>query len=238
MGTRTNQSRVLVVVPARNEADSIGALIRELKQRTSADILVVNDASADGTEGIVRAAGVPLVSLPVNLGIGGAVQAGFRYALENRYDVAVQADGDGQHDPAYIEALVRPILQDQADVVIGSRFLQKAGFRSSFKRRLGIRGLQALTRLLTGRTFTDSTSGFRAYDSRAIAFLAENYAVDFPEPEAIVALLKRGFRILEAPVVMRGRKAGASSISGWKSVYYLYKVVVSVVIEAFRSPHD
>jgi len=233
-----SRPRGLVIIRARNEAETIGAVIRELKQKDPSDILVINDASVDETEEHVRRSGVPIVTLPINLGIGGAVQTGFRYSVENRYDLAVQVDGDGQHDPSYIEDLVRPILEDRADVVIGSRFLRKGGFRSSFHRRMGIRGLQALGRCLTGQTITDSTSGFRAYNSRAVAFLADNCAVDFPEPEAIIAMLKRGFRILEVPVVMRSRKAGTSSISGWQSIYFLYKVVVAMIIEAFRSPHD
>ncbi len=229
---------MLVIIPAYNEADSIGELIRDLKKGGPSDVLVIDDASTDGTEENVRRAGVPCISLPVNLGIGGAVQTGFRYAVENNYDIVIQLDGDGQHDPRYLEDLVRPILEDRADVVIGSRFVRKAGFQSSLHRRMGIRGLRVLIRLLSGHTITDCTSGFRAYNSRANAFLADNYAVDFPEPEAIIALLKRGFRILEVPVIMRSRQTGRSSISGWKSVYYLYKVVVSMVIEAFRSPHD
>jgi glycosyltransferase involved in cell wall biosynthesis len=231
-------AKTLIIIPAYNEADSLGALIRDLKEEGQADILVVNDGSTDRTEGCLLESGVPSVSLPINLGIGGAVQTGFRYALEKHYDIAVQVDGDGQHDPLYIEDLVRPIFQDQADVVIGSRFVRKTGFQSSYHRRVGIRFLQFLSRLLTGQAITDSTSGFRAYNSRAIAFLADKYAVDFPEPEAVIAMLKRGFRIREVPVEMRGRGAGTSSISGWKSVYYLYKVVISMVIEAFRSPHD
>jgi glycosyltransferase involved in cell wall biosynthesis len=230
--------RRLVIIPAYNEADSIGPLIRDLKKGGQSDILVINDGSTDDTEDCVQKSNVPYVSLPINLGIGGAVQTGFRYAFENHYDIAVQVDGDGQHDPSYIEDLVRPILQDQADVVIGSRFVHKTGFQSSYHRRMGIRLLQFLSHLLTGHTITDSTSGFRAYNFKVIAFLADNYAVDFPEPEAIISLLKRGFRILEVPVVMRSREAGSSSISGWKSIYYLYKVVISMAIEAFRSPHD
>lgn len=232
------RSRILVIIPAYNEADSIETVIRNVREGGLTDVLVINDASTDGTEGNVRRADVPCVSLPVNLGIGGAVQTGFRYSVENNYDIALQVDGDGQHDPRYFGDLVRPILEDRADVVIGSRFVRKVGFQSSLPRRMGIRGLQVLSLLLTGQAITDSTSGFRAYNSKAIAFLADNYAVDFPEPEAIVALLKRGFRIFEVPVIMRSRKSGRSSISGWRSVYYLFKVVVSMAIEAFRSSHD
>ncbi len=229
--------RKLIVIPAYNEGESIGSLIRQLKAEGHTDILVINDGSTDNTEEIVRESDVSQISLPVNLGIGGAVQTGFRYAFENQYDIILQVDGDGQHDPGYIEDLIRPILQNQADVVIGSRFIQKMGFQSSFHRRMGIRILQFLNYLLTGQHITDSTSGFRAYNFKAVAFLADHYSIDFPEPEAIVSLLKKGFRIVEVPVIMKCRERGRSSISGLKSIYYLYKVIVSIVIEYFRSSH-
>lgn len=230
--------KTLIIIPAYNEAKSIGSLIRELKKEGPADILVVNDGSTDDTEEVVRRSDVSCISLPVNLGIGGAVQTGFRYAHEKLYPLALQVDGDGQHDPRQIELLIRPILQDQADVVIGSRFIQKTEFRPSLHRRMGIRFLQFLSRLLTGQAVTDCTSGFRAYNEKAISYLAYRYAVDFPEPEAVVSLLKKGFRILEVPVAMRSRAAGRSSISGWKSIYYLFKVVISMGIEFIRSPHE
>jgi glycosyltransferase involved in cell wall biosynthesis len=224
----------LIIIPAYNEADSIGPLIQRLQNEGHADILVVNDGSTDDTEAIVRNLGVSVISLPINLGIGGAVQTGFRYAVKNRYDAAIQFDGDGQHDSKYIEDLLRPILEDRADVVIGSRFIQKAGFQSSFLRRTGIKILQSLNSVLTGKKITDCTSGFRAYNFKAYSFLSESYSVDFPEPEAIIALLKKGFRILEVPVVMKGREAGTSSIYGFKSVYYVSKVFLSIVFEYFR----
>jgi hypothetical protein len=235
---RPDPMRKLIVIPAYNEAESIGSLIRHLRAEGRSDILVINDGSSDNTEEIVRQSGVLFVSLPLNLGIGGAVQTGFRYAFENRYDVVMQLDGDGQHDPSYIEDLIRPILDDRADVVIGSRFIQKQGFQSSFHRRMGIRVLQWLNRILTGRHITDCTSGFRAYNFKAVAFLADHYSVDFPEPEAIISMLKRGFRIVEVPVIMRSREHGRSSIRGWKSIYYICKVIVSITIEYFRSSHE
>lgn len=235
---RPEPMRQLIVIPAYNEAESIGPLIRKLREVGRSDILVINDGSSDNTEEIVRQSGVLFVSLPLNLGIGGAVQTGFRYAFENRYDVVLQLDGDGQHDPGYIEDLIRPILEERADVVIGSRFIRKQGFQSSFHRRMGIRVLQGLNRILTGRSITDCTSGFRAYNFKAVAFLADHYSVDFPEPEAIISMLKRGFRIVEVPVIMRSRQRGRSSIRGWKSIYYICKVVVSITIEYFRSSHE
>jgi len=224
----------LIIIPAYNEAGSIGSLIRQLKNEGQSDILVVNDGSNDNTEEIVRNMGVTCISLPINLGIGGAVQTGFRYAFEKQYDIALQVDADGQHDPSFIEDLIRPILQDRADVVIGSRFIQKVGFQSSFSRKIGIRILKLLNYLLMGKNITDCTSGFRAYNFKAITFLSENYSVDFPEPEAIVSLLKKGFRILEVPVVMKPREAGNSSIYGLTSIYYVFKVFISIIIEYFR----
>lgn len=230
--------KTLIIVPAYNEAQSIGSLLRELKKEGTWDILVVNDASTDNTEDVVRASGVSWISLPVNLGIGGAVQTGFRYARDNRYQIAVQVDGDGQHDPRQIHILTRPILLDQADAVVGSRFVQKTDFRTILHRRMGIRFLQFLSHLLTGHAVTDSTSGFRAYNEKAFSYLADRYAVDYPEPEAIISLFKKRFRILEIPVAMRRREAGRSSISGGKSIYYLFKVVVSMVFEFIRSRHE
>lgn len=224
----------LIIIPAYNEAGSIGSLIRQLKNEGQSDILVVNDGSNDNTEEIVRNMGVTCISLPINLGIGGAVQTGFRYAFEKQYDIALQVDADGQHDPSFIEDLIRPILQDRADVVIGSRFIQKVGFQSSFSRKIGIRILKLLNYLLMGKNITDCTSGFRAYNFKAITFLSENYSVDFPEPEAIVSLLKKGFRILEVPVVMKPRETGNSSIYGLNSIYYVFKVFISIIIEYFR----
>lgn len=224
----------LIIIPAYNEAGSIGSLIRQLKNEGHSDILVVNDGSNDNTEEIVRNMGVTCLSLPINLGIGGAVQTGFRYAFEKHYNIALQVDADGQHDPSFIEDLIHPILQDQADVVIGSRFIQKVGFQSSFSRKIGIRILKHLNYLLMGKTITDCTSGFRAYNFKAISFLSENYSVDFPEPEAIISLLKKGFRILEVPVVMKRREAGNSSIYGLNSIYYVFKVFISIIIEYFR----
>jgi hypothetical protein len=230
--------KTLIIVPAYNEARSIGPLLRELKREGPWDILVINDGSTDDTEDVVRGSGVSWISLPLNLGIGGAVQTGLRYAREKHYQIVVQVDGDGQHDPRQIERLIQPILRHQADAVIGSRFLQKTDFRSNWHRRTGIRFLQFLSRLLAGQSVTDCTSGFRAFNEKAVSHLADHYAVDYPEPEAVISLFKQRFRILEVPVAMRSRKAGRSSISGWASIYYLYKVVVSMVIEFIRSPHE
>ncbi len=177
---------------------------------------MVNDGSLDATSARARATGQALVvDLPKNLGIGGAVQTGFKYAARNGYRIAIQFDGDGQHLAAEIPKLLAGSARGEVSMVIGSRFMEKhAGYRSTFVRRLGIRVFEGLNSLLIGQRITDNTSGFRAYDERAIAFLARHYPVDYPEPEAVILLGRNGFRIAEVPTPMRERQAGGSSISG------------------------
>lgn len=230
--------KILTIVPAYNEA---GAIEKTLGCIRAVDmdlgIVVIDDCSTDNTAERARGTGAAVVSLPINLGIGGAVQTGFRFAVENRYHVAVQVDGDGQHDPAFIPELIAPILEGSADVVVGSRFIRREGYQSRFLRRMGIRMFQYLNRVLIRQKITDSTSGFRAYNAAALEVLQDNYPVDYPEPEALVMLKKRGFRITEVPVIMRDRHAGVSSISGWKSAYYMIKVTLSILIESVRLPN-
>ncbi|MBN1196610.1 MAG: glycosyltransferase family 2 protein [Candidatus Aminicenantes bacterium] len=229
--------KILTIVPAYNEAGSIEATITHIRAvDLDLEIVVIDDCSTDQTAALAYAAGVDVVRLPINLGIGGAVQTGFRFAVDNHFDIAVQVDGDGQHDPAFIPNLIAPILEDRADVVVGSRFIRREGFQSLFMRRLGIRLFQHLNRLLIRQKITDSTSGFRAYNAAALRVLQHNYPVDYPEPEALVLLKKRRFRLAEVPVLMRNRHAGESSISGWKSIYYMIKVTLSILIESVRLP--
>ena len=167
---------------------------------------------------------------PVNLGIGGTVQGGYVYALKNGYDIAVQADGDGQHDISYLGKLVEPIEKGEADIVIGSRFIEKQGFQSSAGRRFGINFLSGLILVCTGIRIKDVTSGFRAVNRKFIEIYADNYPQDYPEPEAIVAGVMNGAKIKEVPVIMRERAGGTSSINLWKSVYYMIKVSLAVII--------
>lgn len=229
--------KILTIVPAYNEAGSIEATITHIRAvDLDLQIVVIDDCSTDQTAALAYAAGVDVVRLPINLGIGGAVQTGFRFAVDNHFDIAVQVDGDGQHDPAFIPDLIAPILENKADVVVGSRFIRREGFQSLFMRRLGIRLFQHLNRLLIRQKITDSTSGFRAYNAAALRVLQHNYPVDYPEPEALVLLKKRRFRLAEVPVLMRNRHAGESSISGWKSIYYMIKVTLSILIESVRLP--
>jgi glycosyltransferase involved in cell wall biosynthesis len=228
--------KTLIIVPAFNESGNIqrtvkGLLVLDLKS----DVLVIDDGSRDGTRQEALDAGAQVVSLPFNLGIGGAVQTGFLYAFEHNYDMAVQVDGDGQHDPTYIRALLRPLLAGEADMSIGSRFMaDNAGFKSSFSRRLGISFFVHLINALTGVKVTDPTSGFRAYNKKMIALFAAYYPLDFPEPEAIVVAQQQRARICEVPVVMQARERGSSSIKRLKSVYYMVKVTLAILVHMIR----
>lgn len=227
--------KTLIIVPAYNEEGNIENVIQRIRDASSDyDIVVINDCSKDRTKEKAEALGIPVISLPVNLGIGGAVQTGFLYAYYNGYDVALQLDGDGQHNPGYVKDLIAPIEAGEADVVIGSRFIQKKGFQSHWLRRVGIRTFQVLNNLLLRQNITDSTSGFRAYNAKAIALLQRLYPSDFPEPEALFILKRCGFHIVEIPVEMNSREAGVSSISGIKSLYYMIKVTTSIIIEFMR----
>lgn len=227
--------KTLIIIPAFNEEDSIAGVIRAVNDTCSfADVLVIDDASRDATRQTALAAGGRVISLPINLGIGGAVQTGLKYASARGYDIAVQIDGDGQHDPAYVRVLLEPLTTGEADVVIGSRFLERQGYQSTFARRSGIAVLRTLFVLLIGRKISDCTSGFRAYNRAAIEFLRDRYPADYPEPESILLLLRHNFRIREIPVEMQERTGGISSISGWSAPYYIAKVVVAVLMESMR----
>ena len=228
---------LLVIVPAYNEEASLPRVLAELPRTVggrAVSVVVIDDGSSDDTAAVARAHGARLISMPFNVGIGAAVQTGFKYARAQGHTIAIQFDGDGQHRPDQIEALVRPVLAGELDVVIGSRFLLAGGDRSSFARRLGIRLLRSLNSLLTGQTITDSTSGFRAYGRRAIEFLADNYPHDYPEPEAVFLLHRHGFRIAEVPAAMEARQGGTSSITVPGAVYYMIKVMLALLVEALR----
>jgi glycosyltransferase involved in cell wall biosynthesis len=231
-------AKILAIVPAFNEENTIVGVIESLASGAiRADILVVNDDSADETSKRARETGKAMViDLSQNLGIGGCVQTGFRFAVENNYDTAFQFDADGQHQASDLPALLGPLGNDETDVVIGSRFISNNdGYRSSFPRRLGIRILSVTTRVLIGQGISDCTSGFRAYNRKAIAFFAENYPVDYPEPEAIIMLGKNGFRIREVGVNMLPRQGGKSSISFRRGTfYYMIKVMLGMAMTAVR----
>jgi glycosyltransferase involved in cell wall biosynthesis len=223
--------RIAAIVPAFNEAKSLPGLAEAFRNRApSVDVCVVDDGSKDGTADVAASLGLSVLRLPVNLGIGGAVQAGYLWALERGYDVAVQVDGDGQHDPAYLAALVAPIEAGAADVVIGSRFLADGGFRSTLVRRAGIRYLSWFLLVRCGARVTDTTSGFRAAGRRAIELFARYYPSDYPEPEAIALAKRAGLRLAEVPVRMNERSHGRSSITALRTLYYLVKVSLALVL--------
>lgn len=221
--------KVLVIIPAYNESDSILATVRDV-ERYGYDYVVINDGSIDNTLAICHDNSLNVVDLPQNLGIGGAVQCGHLYARQYGYDVDIQVDGDGQHDPRYIPLLVQEIA-DGADLAIGSRFLQKTdGFQSTFLRRVGITWLSGWLKVLTGERVTDPTSGFRASGRRAIDLFCDDYPADYPEPESIAVALCNGFTVREVSVEMRERQGGASSIAGLSTVYYMIKVTLAIAV--------
>ena len=224
-------SKVLLIIPAYNEEESLRSLIEEIKAVCpEVDYLVVNDCSSDDTERLLEELGANYITLPCNMGIGGAVQSGYRYAAQNGYGIAIQIDGDGQHDVRFVKDMVKLIEDKQADVVIGSRFIDKEGFQSSQARRIGIRILSMLIRLMCGAKVKDVTSGFRAVNRRFIELFAENYPDDYPEPEVIVTAKLYGAVIKELPVVMRERTTGKSSINLKRSIYYMIKVSLAIII--------
>ena len=226
---KNNALRVLVIVPAYNEQDCIVETVRRIKE-TGYDYVVVNDGSKDNTLKLCRENGINVLDLPQNLGIGGAVQAGHKYAQHYGYDIDVQVDGDGQHDPSYIPQLVK-MIKDGADLAIGSRFVEETdGFQSTWLRRVGITWLSGLLKLLTGKIVTDPTSGFRASGRRAIDLFCDNYPMDYPEPESIALALENSLSLSEIPVNMLERQGGSSSIGGFSSVYYMIKVTLAIFL--------
>ena len=228
--------RVVAIVPAFDEQEAVAAVVREIRAfDQSIDIVVVDDGSADGTAAAATAAGASVVSLPFNLGIGGAVQTGFKYALERGYDVAVRLDGDGQHDPTELPKLLEPLGRDEADVVVGSRFAGgERDYKPPLARRAGIRWFAHLVSLLTRQKLTDTTSGFQAVNARGIRLFAADYPHDYPEVEAAVMVVRHRLRIKEVPVRMREREVGSSSITTLGSLYYAVKVTLALFIGIFR----
>lgn len=224
--------KILILVPAYNEEENIFNTIQDIIFKApSVGYIVINDCSEDGTKDVLKENNIPYLDLPINLGIGGGVQAGYLYAMEHDYDIAIQFDGDGQHDASYIKDLIAPIESGHADVVIGSRFIEKKGFQSSVMRRIGINFLSGLIKLLCGVKVKDVTSGMRAVNKKMICEFARNYAQDYPEPEAILSAGLMGARIVEVPVCMHERQNGVSSINTLKSVYYMIKVSLALIIE-------
>ena len=225
------QMKCLIIIPAYNEAGNIEKVVNNIRDNyPQYDYVIINDGSNDNTEEICIRNHYNLISLPLNLGIGGAVQTGYRYAMKNRYDIAIQIDGDGQHDISYVDKLIAPIVNGEADITIGSRFISKEGFQSSVSRRIGIMFLSVLIQCTCFKKVRDVTSGFRAVNDKFIKVYAENYPSDYPEPEAIVAAVMHHGKIKEIPVVMRKRNSGNSSINLTRSIYYMVKVTLAILV--------
>ena len=237
----TQQSaRILVIVPCFNEQAAISGVVNEIKKireqyGLNLDILAVNDCSTDNTLSVLRTLDCIYLDLPVNLGIGGAMQAGYKYAYRNGYEVVIQTDGDGQHPAEELPKVIQPLLDQQADVVIGSRFLTREGFQSSATRRLGIQYFRWLNQVLISQTIHDSTSGFRAFNRRTLAIVNEYYPDEYPEPEAIVQFGLHKLRMKEVPVRMRERQGGISSINTTQAVYYMLKVTLGILFVYLRN---
>ena len=223
--------KLSIVVPCYNEAENIEKVVDNLiLNYPQYDYVVINDGSSDTTRDICRKRGYQYLNLSINLGIGGAVQTGYRYAKDKGYDVAVQMDGDGQHDVSYLEKMLPVLESGKADIVIGSRFIEKEGFQSSVFRRMGIKFLSGLIWACTGEKIKDVTSGFRAVNKKFIDIYAKYYPMDYPEPEAIISAIMHRGKIEEVPVVMQARISGDSSINFLRSIYYMIKVTLAIIV--------
>lgn len=226
---------ILIIIPAFNEEATLRDVVLGIRRALpQADILVVNDGSTDGTETVSRNEGVILLNHPYNMGIGATMQTGFLYALRTGYDTVVQLDGDGQHNPESLPALIQPILEKKCNVVIGSRYLSEDGFKSTLPRQLGIKVFTCLIWVFTGKKVTDPTSGFRAMDRRVIELFSEEYPSDYPEVEALVSAYRKGLTFQEVKTTMRHRQGGTSSIGIMSALYYMVKVSLSISIGFLR----
>ena len=231
--------RIAAIVPAYNEEEAIMCVVNEINalaesQQLLIDVVVVNDCSKDSTSEVISKLKCIALNLPINLGIGGAMQTGFKYALENGYDYAIQIDGDGQHPASEIPKIVNTAINGGFDVVIGSRFISKEGFQSSAFRRFGINYFKWLIRFLVGTVVNDSTSGFRLINHKVMETVAEYYPDEYPEPEAIIIYSLNNLKIGEVPVTMRERQGGVSSIGSFASVYYMFKVTLAIIFTFTR----
>lgn len=225
----------LVIIPAYNEEGNLEKTIRDIRENApDFDYVIINDCSTDKTLEKCKQKGFSYLNLPVNLGIGGAVQTGYRYAFYHGYDVAVQFDGDGQHSAAHLDDMAKVLEETDSDMVIGSRFIEKEGFQSSGLRRVGIKYFTILIRLLTGKTITDPTSGMRMVNRRLLEKFTEEYPKDYPEPESVVTILSERYKVTEIPVIMNEREEGVSSISLKNSVYYMIKVSFAILIARMK----
>ena len=225
----------LVIIPAFNEEGNLEKTIKDIKDNApDFDYVIINDCSTDKTLEMCRRHGFSYLNLPVNLGIGGAVQTGYRYAYYHGYDIAVQFDGDGQHSASHLEDMVTTLIDTESDMVIGSRFIEQEGFQSSGLRRIGIKYFTGLIKLLTGKKITDPTSGMRMVNKKLLEKFTDEYPKDYPEPESVVTILSEKYKVTEIPVVMNEREEGVSSISLKNSVYYMIKVSFAILIARMK----
>ena len=232
--------KVILIIPAYNEEENILKTVKDIEKynkryHSSYDVIVINDGSVDKTSEICHKNKIPVIDLIHNLGIGGAVQTGYKYAYKNNYDVAVQFDGDGQHNVSYVKKIIEPIINNESDMVIGSRFIEKIDtFQSTKARRLGINIISKLIKLVTRKKILDTTSGFRAVNKDIIKEFQNSYPVEYPEPLTTTVLLKKNYRVKEVSVEMNEREGGVSSIRKWKTVYYMVNVILSIMIIGLR----
>lgn len=225
----------LIIIPAYNEEDSIGDIVKRiLTNYPSFTVVVVDDGSSDNTAKIARMAGAKVVSLPQNLGIGGAVQTGYLYAFYHGYDIAVQIDADGQHKPEELPKILKPLIENEVDLVLGSRYVEKTEYKSTFSRRTGMIVLSTLVSLIAKQMIKDTTSGFRAVNRKVIELFAREYSTDYPEVDSLVVIKKHGMKIKEVSVEMDQRIAGQSSITMLRSAYYMIKVSLALFIRVLR----
>jgi len=230
--------KVLVIIPAYNEEGNIlntCTSIEKVKSKLdfTLDYIVINDGSTDNTASICKENKLPMINLVHNLGIGGGVQTGYKYAFKNNYDIAIQFDGDGQHDAEYIKNLVEPIASGEADMTIGSRYISELSeFKSTAMRQIGIKVLSLILKVMSGKKIYDMTSGFRAVNKDIIKLFAMDYPNDYPEPETNVVVVKKGYKVKEIPVKMHEREHGKSSITPLKSIYYMIKVSYAMVVRS------
>lgn len=229
--------KTLIIIPAYNEEKNILKTVKTIEKHSKKfDYIVINDGSTDLTSEILEENKINHIDLVSNLGIGGAVQTGYKYAYENNYDIAVQFDGDGQHDINYVDKICKPIIDGECDMCIGTRYLDKnsSKFKSTFLRRVGSKVISIFIRILCWKKITDPTSGFRAVNRKVIQKFVENYPIEYPEPESTVSLLVNGYKIKEVPVSMNPREGGKSSLTGkfWKPIDYMIKVVLAIIIDS------
>lgn len=232
-----SQNRVLLIIPAYNEEKNILNTVNQIKNADSdLDYIVINDGSKDNTLKVLQDNNIKHINLITNLGIGGAVQTGYKYAHENNYDIAIQFDGDGQHDANFVKNICKPIINGECDICIGSRYLDNttSEFKSTFMRRLGKNIISIILKICIKQKITDPTSGFRAANKKVIEIFANEYPTDYPEPESLVNLVKENCKISEVPVSMNERKEGKSSINAWKSINYMVKVSMAIIIDSLN----